>query len=94
MYLDANNLNRWPMSQKLPVDGFKQVKDLSKINESFIKNYNENNQKAYFLEVDVEFPKYYSVFLEIYNFCLKEVKLKNARSLFVLYKTKRTTSFK
>ena len=25
MYLDANNLYRWEMSQKLPVDGFKWV---------------------------------------------------------------------
>ena len=24
-YLDANNWYRWAMSQKLPVDGFKQV---------------------------------------------------------------------
>ena len=50
MYLDANNLNRWAMSQKLPVDGFKQVKDLSKINESFIKNYNEIMIKHIFLK--------------------------------------------
>ena len=45
------------MSQKLPVDGFKYVKDLSKFNESFIKNYNENSDKGYILEVDVEYPK-------------------------------------
>ena len=57
MYLDANNLYGWAMSQKLPVDGFKWVKDLSKFNESFIKNYNENSNKGYFLEVDVEYPK-------------------------------------
>ena len=25
-YLDANNLYRWAMPQKLPVNGFKQVK--------------------------------------------------------------------
>ena len=29
------------MSQKLPVDAFKWVKDLSKFSESFIKNYDE-----------------------------------------------------
>ena len=27
MYLDANNLYGWAMIQKLPVDGFKWVKD-------------------------------------------------------------------
>ena len=41
MYLDANNLYRWAMSQKLPVSGFKCVKNLSKFNEIFIRNYSE-----------------------------------------------------
>ena len=30
MYLDAHNLYGWAMYQKLPVGGFKQVKDLLK----------------------------------------------------------------
>ena len=33
------------------------LKDTSKINEEFIKNYNENNKKGYILEVDVKYPK-------------------------------------
>ena len=37
-YLDANNLYGWAMSQKLPINGFKWVKNLSKFNEDFIKN--------------------------------------------------------
>ena len=45
------------MPQELPVSGFKWVKDTSKINEEFIKNYNENNKKGYILEVDVKYPK-------------------------------------
>ena len=57
MYLDANNLYGWATSQKLPVDGFKRVKDLSKFNESFIKNYDENSDKGYIFEVDVKYPK-------------------------------------
>ena len=57
MYLHANNLYRWRMSEKLPVIGFEWVKKLSKFDEHFIKNYNENSDKGYFLEVDVEYPK-------------------------------------
>ena len=29
-YLDANDLHGWKMSQKLPVNGFERVKELSK----------------------------------------------------------------
>ena len=58
MYLDANNLYGWAMSQwKLPVNSFKWVKTLSKFNEIFIRNYDENSDKGYFLEVDVDYPK-------------------------------------
>ena len=57
MYLDANNLYGWAMSQKLLIDDFKLVEDLSKFNESFIKTYDENSDKEYFLEVGVEYPK-------------------------------------
>ena len=32
-------------------------KNLSKFNERFIKDYNENSNRGYFLEVDVEYPK-------------------------------------
>ena len=56
-YLDANSLYGWAMSQTLPVNGFKWVKKLSKCDEHFIKNYDENSNKGYFLEVDVEYPK-------------------------------------
>ena len=45
------------MSQKLPVNGFKWVKNLSKFNEDFIKRYDEDNNTGYFLEVDVDYPK-------------------------------------
>ena len=31
--------------------------DLSRFNENFAKNYNENSDLRYFLEVDIEYPK-------------------------------------
>ena len=57
MYLDANNLYGWTMIQKHPLNGFKWVKNSSQFNERFIKAYNENSDRGYFLEVDVEYPK-------------------------------------
>ena len=56
-YLDANNLYGWTMSQKLPVNGFEWVDDLSQFKEDFIKNYDENSDKEYIIEVNVEYPK-------------------------------------
>ena len=57
-YLDANNLYGWAMSQKLPVNGFMWYNDhLSDFNEEFIKNYDEKSDEAYFIEVDIEYPK-------------------------------------
>ena len=60
-YLDAINLYGWAMSKKLPVNEFKWIdnNETAKhvINEDFIKNYNENNDKGYILEVDVKYPK-------------------------------------
>ena len=56
-YLDANNLYGWAMSPKLPVNGFKWVKKLSKFNEDIIKKYDEDSNTGYFLAADIEYPK-------------------------------------
>ena len=45
------------MIQPLPVDGFKFVRNVSKINKEFIKHYDEDSDKGYILEVVVEYPK-------------------------------------
>ena len=44
----------WAMSQKLPINKFDWIKDTSQFNEGFIKNYNEESDEGYFLEVDVQ----------------------------------------
>ena len=56
-YLDANNLYRWAMLQKLPNFKWIEKGDISKFNEAFIKDYNENSDKGYILEVDVKYPE-------------------------------------
>ena len=45
------------MSKKLPVNGFEWVEELSEFKEHFIKNYDEDSNKGFFLEVDVQYPK-------------------------------------
>ena len=62
-YLDANNLYGWAMSQKLPVNGFVWTKDISSIYKKLdefiklIKNYGDDSDEGYILEIDVEYPK-------------------------------------
>ena len=72
------------MSQKLPVNGFEWVKNLSKFNEDFIKNYDENSDKGYFLEVDVEYPKTLFNSHKDLPFLPKRKRLKKSKNLFVL----------
>ena len=45
-------------------------KDTSQFNEDYIKNYNDENDKGYFLAVDVQ--KNYINFIMIYHFYQKE----------------------
>ena len=45
------------MSKKLPINGFKWIKKLSRFDDDFIKNYDKNSSKGNILEIDVEYPK-------------------------------------
>ena len=36
---------------------FELIKDTSQFNEDFLKNYNEESDERYFLEVDVQYPE-------------------------------------
>ncbi len=55
LYLDANNLYGWAMSQRLPYGGFKwlNTEEISKIE---INNVELDSHKGYILEVDLEYP--------------------------------------
>jgi len=60
MYLDANNLYGWAMSERLPTGNFKWVKNLPETPqeiESFLSNYIEDSDKGIILEVDLEYSK-------------------------------------
>ena len=56
MYLDANNLYGWAMSQYLPTGSFRWMtdKEISKID---LAKYKENGKKGLILEVDLEYPR-------------------------------------
>ena len=56
MYLDANNLHGWAMSQYLPTGNFKWMtdKEISKID---LGKYKADGKKGLIPEVDLEYPK-------------------------------------
>ena len=56
MYLDANNLYGWAMSQFLPTSGFKWMPE-EKIKKLDLAKFTENSSKGLLLEVDLEYPK-------------------------------------
>ena len=56
MYLDANNLYGWAMSQYLPTGGFKWLSQ-NKIEKLKLKKYKEDSEQGLILEVDLEYPK-------------------------------------
>ena len=78
------------MSQKLPVNGFKWVNKLTKFDERFIKNYDENSDKGYNLEVDVEYPKSLFNLYKDLPFLVERKKIEKCKSLFVTSITKKT----
>ena len=81
MHLDASNLYGWAMSQKLPVNGFKWVKSLSQFNESFIRDYNENSDIGYFLEVDIDYPEKLFNFHKDLPFLRERIKVDDVEKL-------------
>ena len=53
----VNNLCGQEISQMLPINDLKWVKDISKFNEIFIKSCNEESDEGYFFEFDIEYPE-------------------------------------
>ena len=81
MYLDANSLYGWLMSQKLPVYGFEWKKNMSKFNEKFIKNYDENLGLGYLREADDDYPKRFHNFHNDLPFLIERMKIKKCNKL-------------
>ena len=77
MYLDANNLYGWAMSQYLPTGGFKWLsqKQIENIN---LAKYTDSSQKGLILEVDLEYPKELHDLHNDYPLGPEKVKVTNA----------------
>ena len=56
MYLDANNLRGWAMSQYLPYGGFKWLNQ-KEIDKFDVNSIECNCIDGYILEVDLEYPE-------------------------------------
>ena len=69
------------MSQKLPVNNFEWIKDTSQFNKDFIKNYNEESDEGYFLEVDVQYLKNLYELRNNLSFSQERTKIKTVKSL-------------
>ena len=54
-YFDTNNLYGWPMSQPLPVGGFKWARNKSKFTTDFILNYDVYSDVGYIFEVTIKY---------------------------------------
>ena len=59
--VDANALYGWAMSQPLPVSNFnwltsQEIENMQKNDLELVKNYQDSNETAYFLKVDLDYP--------------------------------------
>ena len=72
-YWDVNNLYDWAVSEKLPLNDFKWVDDISEFDVIFIKSHNEESDEEHFLEVDIQYRENLHN-TTIYHFFQKEWK--------------------
>ena len=84
-YWDVNNLYSWIMSQKLPVNNLEQIEKTSQFNEDFIKSYNEEDSKQYFLELDIQYPKKLHELHNELPFLPGRMKIENIEKLNMLF---------
>ena len=69
------------MLQQVPVSNFEWIKDTSQFNENLIKNYNEESDEGYFLEVDVDYlEKLHKLHIDL-PFLPERMKIENVEKL-------------
>ena len=91
MYLDANNLYGWAMSQYLPTGNFRWMTD-KKINKIDLGKYETNGKKGLILEVDLEYPRELH---DLHNdYCLAPEKMKVTKNMLSRYWKKIAEKYK
>ena len=76
MYLDANNLYGWAMSQYLPTGNFRWMTD-NEINKINLGKYKADGRKGLILEVDLEYPQELHDLHNDYPVCPEKVRVSN-----------------
>ena len=76
MYLDANNLYGWAMSQYLPTGNFKWMTD-KEISKTNLGKYKADSKEGLILEVDLEYPKELHDLHNDYPIAPEKVKVSN-----------------
>ena len=76
MYLDANNLYGWAMSQYLPTGSFKWMTD-KEIEQINLGKYKANDKNRLIPEVDLEYPQELHDLHNDYPVCPEKVKASN-----------------
>ena len=78
MYLDANNLYGWAMSQSLPTGGFIWLSQ-DKIDNLDLAKYKHNGKRGIILEVDLHYPKELHDLHNDYPLAAEQVKVPNEK---------------
>ena len=76
MYLDANNMYGWAMSQYLPTSNFKWMSD-REIKQIDLGKYKADGKKGLILEVVLEYPQELHDMHNDYPVCPEKVKVSN-----------------
>ena len=76
MYLDANNLYGWAMSQYLPTGNFKWMTD-KEISKTNLRKYELDSKEGFILEVDLEYPRELHDLHNDYPIAPEKVKVSN-----------------
>ena len=91
MYLDANNLYCWDMSQYLPYGSFKWLSN-EELNNIDLGKYKEDSNDGLILEVDLEYPKDLH---ELHNdYSLAPEKVKVSKDMLSEYSNKISEKYK